>query len=508
MSIAKKILGNTMAQIAGRAVMAAVSVVILKAASNYLGVSGYGMYTAVYEYLAFFGIMADLGLFTISVREMGKGLRTREFIAGNILGIRMLLALTMLSLAVISVFLIPKYQGTYIPMGVAIASISVYLAILHGTISSVLQVEHKMQWSTLGLVGGKVISMAWMLAVIYYFFAGDPSQESFNQLMLAGIAGNLFAFLFTAYFALKLTRVRPRFDREYWIEIFKTSAPYGAALVFNMIYFKIASIMLLFMRGPEEVGLYGIPMRILEILSVIPVYFMNSVLPVLSRYIQEKSALVGRTIQLSFDFLFMSALPLVVGVFIFAYPIVFLISSPEFLSRLDEGFYGSDIALKILTISMALGYINSLFIYTLIAIGKQSALLWINGAAAFLSIFINFLVIPDYGFRGTAVSSIVIEIFILVSTYWFAKRHLRFELSLNVAFKCLIAVAIMAASVYYLKDPAYQFMNLQNFSVLLLGFLGAVIYALALFVLRAFPKEFKKIPEVPAAFSASDKSLE
>ncbi len=497
MSIAKKILSNTVWQIAGRAVMALVSVVILKAISNYLSVEGYGMYTAVYEFLAFFGIIADLGLFTIAVREMGKGTRSREFIAGNILGMRMSLATIAMSMAVITAFVIPKYSGTYIPAGVAIASISVFLAILHGTVSSVLQVEHKMQWSTLGLVIGKLVSMSWMLAVIFYFFAGEPSSQSFNQLIIAGVVGNLCAFLFTLYFALKIEKIRPQFDREYWKEIATTALPYGLALVLNMVYFRIDSIMLLFMRGPTEVGLYGVPMRVLEILSVIPVYFMNSVLPVLSRAMTQSKEKVQRIIQMAFDFLFMASLPIVVGVHLLAYPIIFIIASPEFLSRLNEGFYGSDIALQILTLAMAFSFMNSLFSYTIVAANKQSLLLWINGFAAIFNIGVNLIVIPMFGFRGSAVTTVATEALILFAAYFVARKYVTFRLNFKTSLKVIVAVSIMGVSVHYLIEPTYYLWGLQNLNVLLLSAVGAVIYGVALFVMGAFPEEFrKKIPRI------------
>lgn len=492
MSIAKKIIGNTAIQIAGRAVMAVTSVVILKSISNFLGVEGYGTYTAVYEYLAFFGIAADLGLFTIGVREMGKGLRPREFIAGNIMGMRMVTAASAMILSVLIAFLIPNYEGTNIPVGVAIGSIAVFLSIMHGTVSSVLQVEHKMQWSTFGLVGGKLISMFWMLAVVYYFYIGEPSVDAFNHLILAGVAGNGFALIFTIFFALKVVKFRPSFSREYWLEIFVSALPYGTALVLSTIYFRIDSIMLLFMKGPHEVGLYGMPMRILEILSVIPVYFMNSVLPVLSKGLREKSADVSRMIQLSFDFLFMAAAPIVVGLFVLAYPVIFLISSPEFLSRLSEGYYGSDVAMQILVFAMFFSFLNSLFSYTLVAANKQSVLLWLNGFAAIFNISMNLLLIPRWGFRGAAVNTVVTEILILCVACYFAKKHVDFKITFVTFFKTLFSASLMGLAVWLLKDPTYHLWGLQNFNVLLLGAIGVVIYGGLILATGAVPEEFRK----------------
>lgn len=492
MSTAKKILGNTIVQIAGRAVMAITSVVILKSISRFLGVSGYGTYTAVYEYLAFFGIAADLGLFTIGVREMSKGIRPREFVASNIMGMRMVTAVVAMLLSVGIVYLLPKYQGTYVPVGVAIGSIAVFLSIMHGTVSSVLQVEHKMQWSTLGLVGGKIISMFWMLAVVYYFYVGDPGEEAFNHLIWAGVGGNAFALIFTIFFALRVVKFRPSFSKEYWKEILMTAAPYGAALVLNTIYFRIDSIMLFLMKGTQEVGLYGMPMRILEILSVIPVYFMNSVLPVLSKGLREKSAGVDRMIQLSFDFLFMCAAPIVIGLFVLAYPVIFLISTPEFLSRLSEGYYGSDIAMQILVFAMFFSFINSLFTYTLVAVNKQALLLWINGGAAIFNIGANFILIPEWGFRAAAVNTVLTEVFILFISWHFSRKYITFKIRFGTFFKALFSAVVMGIVVWTLKEPTYYLFNMQNLNVLLLGAIGALVYGALIFATGAVPEEFKK----------------
>lgn len=493
MSTAKKILGNTAVQVLGRAVMAGVSIVILKIISHFLSVEGYGQYTAVYEFLAFFGVAADLGLFTIAVREMGKGERDRVFIANNILGMRMVLAVTMMTLAVIAGFLIPSYDGTFIPMGIAIASLSVFLAILHGTVSSVLQVDLKMQYSTLGLVLGKVISLGWMVAVIFYFFKDEPGPGAFNQLMLAGVVGNLAAFSYTYFYVLRIQKVRPQFTKEYWSEILRTAAPYGAALILNMVYFRISSLMVLFINGPKELGFLGPAMRILEILNVIPVYFMNSVLPVLSRNVKvgakEK---IGRIMQLSFSFLFLCGLPMAIGLYLLAYPVIFLITQPEFLSQIDLGIYGSDFALRILAMAMFFSFLNSAFTYGLISVNKQNKLLWINGGAALVNILLNSYLIPTYGFRGAAWTSVFIEIYILTTAYLVLRPHLHFRFDVKTLLKGSVAGLLMGLAVYYLKGPTYNLWGLQNANVILLSGGGALLYGLVLLLLKAVPEEFRR----------------
>lgn len=472
--------------------MAVVSIGILKSVSGFLSVEGYGQYTAVYEFLAFFGIAADFGLFTIGVREMSKGERDRNFVAGNIFGMRMATAAVAMGLATVAAFVIPSYQGTFIPIGIAIASLSVFLAILQGTVSSVLQVELKMESATIGLVIGKLLSFGWMLAAIYYFYTGVPTQAAFNQLMIAGLAGNLFSFLYTYRYAARIASLRPIYDKVYWKEIFFGAFPYGIALVLNMIYFRIDSIMILTMRGPHELGYYGPPMRMLEILNVIPVYFMNSVLPVLSRSLKEGGEKVERIVQLAMNFLYMAALPMAIGLYMLAYPIIFLITQPEFLSQLDKGIYGSDVALQILCIAMAISFNSSLYNYSLVALGKQSKLLWINGGGAIFNIVVNLYAIPHWGFRGAAWTTVATEILIFIVAGTIARQYLRFKVDWASMFKITVAGAVLAAFVYFLKDPTYNLWGLQNLNVIVLAGGGAILYAMTLYLLGAFPEEFRK----------------
>jgi O-antigen/teichoic acid export membrane protein len=492
MSTAKKILGNTIVQVLGRAIMAVVSIGILKAVSGFLSVEGYGQYTAVYEFLAFFGIAADFGLFTIGVREMSKGERDKNFIAGNIFGMRIVTAAATMALAVVLAFVLPQYEGTFIPIGISIAAISVFLTILQGTVSSVLQVDLKMEYATIGLVTGKVLSFLWMLAAIYYFYVGTPTQAAFNQLMIAGVVGNLFALVYTYHYAARYARLRPLYVKEYWKEIFRGAFPYGIALVFNMIYFRIDSVMILFMKGSTELGYYGPAVRMLEILQVIPVYFMNSVLPVLSKSLKEDPKKVERILTLCMNFLFMAALPMAIGIYLLAYPIIFLTTQPEFLSQLDKGIYGSDAALQILCLAMAISFNSSLYNYSLVALGKQSKLLWINGGAALFNIVVNLFVIPQWGFRGASWSTVATEVFILLIAGGLARQYLRYRLDYKTFGKVALAAVTMALVVYELKEPSYDWLGLQNLNVILLAGIGCFTYVGLLWVLRAFPEEVRR----------------
>jgi len=486
MSMARKILSNTFIQIGGKIVGALISVVIVKLITNFLSVEGYGQYVSVYEFLAFFGIIADLGLFTIAVREMAKNEQPPEFILGNILSMRTLFSLGAMGLAILVAFIVPQYQGTYIPIGVAIASISVFFSILNGTVSSVLQIHLKMQYPTIALVVGKIVSVGYMIYVILVAFQA-PSAEAFYQLLWAGVAGNFLMLVITWFYAAKYAKIQFLFDFYYWRNTLVKALPYGIALILNMIYFRFDSILLLLLKDSREVAYYGVPMRILDILSIIPVYFMNSVLPVLTICIKENVQKAQQIVQHCFDFMLSLAVPIVVGAQVLAYPLIFIISSPDYLSRLGDGFYGSDIALRILIVAMAFSFISSIFTFSLISIGNQGKLLFISLGGAVVNLACNFIVIPRFGFLGAAFTSVLSEAFILTFAFLMLRQYFPLKLHFGAAFKILFSALIMGVVVWVLRDPLYGL--IENFNFLVLLPLGVAVYGFMLWATGVINKE-------------------
>ena len=70
--VARKILFNTLSQFLGKAIIGVFGIITVKILTAYLGKAGYGFYKSIFEFMAFFGIIADFGLYTIGVREMSK----------------------------------------------------------------------------------------------------------------------------------------------------------------------------------------------------------------------------------------------------------------------------------------------------------------------------------------------------------------------------------------------------------------------------------------------------
>jgi len=506
MSIARKILENTFVQVLGKLITAALSIVVLKIISGYLGTSGYGDYTTVYQFLAFFGIIADFGIYTITVKEMSRDESRIPVILGNVMGLRTFLAIVAMGLAVLTVFLVPRYDNTLIPLGVLIATLATFFTLLNGTVSSVLQVHLKMQYATISLVLGKIVSVLYMGWVAYFAFTGDLIN-GFYHLLWAGVLGNLVMFLVTAYYVRRFCKITYQFDFTYWKKVFFTSLPFGVALILNTIYFRLDVILMTFILphsqslGGEtacvsmlcsdtEIGLYGVAMRMLEMLVIIPVYFMNSVLPVMTRYIEEQSEKIRSLMQYSFDFLVATGLPILVGGFILARPIIHFISDPQFLSG-NMFTFGSDMAVRILMFAMLFSFVNALFGFTLVVLNKQVKLMFINAGAVLFNLIGNILVIPVWGFRGAAMTSVLSEIIILIFTYWAAQKVLGFHLSVRTFIRTFIAAAVMGVAVWIGFEWMADMWFIWQLAVLIP--LGGLVYLLLMFKTKAITPEMMSL---------------
>ncbi|MDD3066933.1 MAG: oligosaccharide flippase family protein [Candidatus Gracilibacteria bacterium] len=488
MSNARKVLGNTAVQILGRLITAALSIVILKIISTYLGKAGYGEYTTVYEFLSFFAIIADFGIFQIAVKEISKHPERRKEIFGNIFALRSILAITAMILSIGFAFLIPQYAGTPIPVGVAVAAATTFFTIIFGTISSLLQVDLRMQWNVLGLVIAKITAVIWMVAAIFYVLPDNP-EAGFYQLLWAGVVGGVLQVATVLFAVRKTNSLCFRFDFALWKKILIETLPYGAAVLLATIYVREDIILLSLLKNSEEVGLYGVAARIMENLAVISIFFLNSILPILSRLFHDNQEKLKRLIQLSFDFLMMIGLPIAVGGITLAYPIIAFVSSPAFLSNSAIGFYGSDTALQLLLVAMLLAYLGNLFGFTLLAGGKQVKLMYINAIAVVFNLVGNLMIIPLLGFRGAAITSIISQIFVCILGFIFLRQLLGdFRFRLGSVSKAILAAIAMGVSIHFLQPILFQVFG-GNKSLLLIIPISGIVYGGILLLTKAITPE-------------------
>lgn len=433
-SATKTIAVNTAVQIVGKVfilVLAAVSIGIL---TRYLGAEGYGKFSLALVYLSLFGIVGDLGLFTIAVREMTRNPKRMQEIVANTLSLRALMAFVVFLVAIGVAWLLPYTPDVRI--AVAIAAFSHFFGLLNSTMVTVFLTNLKMGYSVISDIAGRAVSLG---AVIYVATA----DLGFYAVVATAALGSLVTFSVSTWLARRFVKIRFYRDVALWKGMLKEALPLGAALVVSQLYYRIDILLLAFLRTPAEVGVYSAVFKVLELLLTLPLFFLNSVFPVMIQRLEHEAERAKPLIQKSFDLLLIGGVAFAAGGLALAPDIMRIIGGSEFVS-------GGN-ALRVILFAMVLTFMVMAFVNLYVAKGRQIQALKIGLVGLVINTGLNLIFIPVYGMVGAAVVTLLSELVIFGLYLRGSRRSLNLPISMRNLPRVLLAGAVMAAVMWPLR---------------------------------------------------------
>lgn len=470
MSTVQRVAKNTGIVLAGDVIFRLISLVVIIYLARYLGTAGFGKYSFVFAYLAFFGVITNLGLQTILVREMSRNTSPVPQLIGNAYIIRLILTIFafVLSMVVITLVSYPKDTTTY----VYIAAFTLLFTSFSDFYVVIFQANLRMEYNIFAKLVFKVLSAALIFWIIF-------SHGTLMQVILALVFSEMVKTLISYSFSRKF--VRPRFEIDFglWKYLFKEALPLALTSVIWIIYHRIDVIMLSFMLGDAEVGLYSAAYKLYEPFSLIPYALMISLFPIMSASFKSSKEKLIKSYRISFKYLVIITLPIVIGTTFIADKIIFLIYGAEFA--------GSATALQILIWTLVFMSISNVLINLLVSINKQKLHMISSGLCAIVNITLNFILIPILNYNGAAIATVVTTAVLFTANFYFISKHLHVLPIHKIIVKPVTSGLVMGAFIYY-------FININLF---LLVPLSAAVYLVALLALKIFSKEdieiFKKI---------------
>ena len=467
MSNTQRIAFNTFIQIIGKGITTAIAVVMLAYLARYLRVDGYGDYTTIFAFLGFFAIIADMGLYTVAVREMAKRPDASPHILGNIFSLRILFAILLLAIAPVIGWIVPAY-GMDVKLGILVGTLASFFILSNQMVVSVFQTNLRMD----RLVIGDIVARSVLLGLVLLFITQGYSLVAF---VWANVIANVVLFVISFMLSRRFVRFSFGFDFSYWKHIIKEALPLGIIIVLGLIYFKIDTIMLSLMKDSEAVGIYGAPYKILEILITIPAMFMGSVLPVVTRYIEKgERGRVQESFKKSFDFMAILALPLLVGTFILAEPLVVLVLGVDFMASVE--------VLRYLIFAVFIIFFGTIIGYFAVAADLQRHLVWAYILSVVVNVVGNLILIPNYSYIGASIATIGTELLIASLAFYIVRKHLRVSPGLTVFMKALLASSVMGVVLYVLRD----------FNIFTLVVVGTVAYGGVLYGVKGVSKQMMR----------------
>jgi O-antigen/teichoic acid export membrane protein len=244
--------------------------------------------------------------------------------------------------------------------------------------------------------------------------------------------------------------------------------------VFIFIYHRIDQVILLRIRGAEEVGVYAAGVKLAEMLSIIPVALKVSILPLMSVYFRASPQSLTRVYRSSFKYLLFLIIPLAVWCGIFSGKIIALIYGAKFASSAQ--------ALPILVWAEVFVFVGVVNNAILIAINKQILDPVFTGFSAAVNIALNLVLIPKYGFVGAAASSLISYAVGPVMGYFIKTTRPYSSAMLYYSLRPLCASLVMFLCVYPLRELFWISMAVSP-----------VIYLLVMYFIKGVDKEDGRI---------------
>ena len=466
MSLTRKIAFNTGWQMAGKVIGTFLGLIAIGLLTRYLGTDGYGQYTTIYAFLQLFGILADFGLYIVLIKKISETDIDKEkekSIVSNIFTLRLISAVVFLGVAPIAGMFFP--YPMIVKLGILITSLFFLFITLNQVLSGVFQKYLAMHKVAIAEMIGKI---ALVLAVIVAILL----KGNLLWIMACVSFGAGVNFLITYIYSRKFIKIKLSFDKTLWKKIIHDAWPIAISISLNLIYFKADTVILSIFRSESEVGLYGAPYKILEVLISFPAMFVGLILPLLTiAWTGNNKEKFKKILNKAFDFLMIIALPMMAGTAILAKPIVLLIAGQEFEK--------SGAILSILIFAVGSIFIGTLFGYLVVVINKQKQMIWAYLFVAVSSLIAYFTLIPKFSYWAAGCITVYSEVMIMLLAFWIVTKETKILPNFKNTFKALFASIIMALCLYYLP-----FWNI--FSSLIIG---AFIYLTIMFLTKGLTKE-------------------
>lgn len=430
----KKIASNTFSQILSKAITALLSIMLIWILTKYLSTTLYWEYNKLYNYLSIFAFLADLWLYTITIREISKNKEKSEFIIWNALSLRFILWIFIIFLSILVAFFLPSYNNYLTICWVLIVSIFTFFSLLNSSVLSLMQAFMKIEFSVFSVVSWKVINLFLIFLIALVLFPKENVSDftiPFLLILLAWLVWIILNFFMNLYYANKIVKIRLLFDFEYMKHLFFTSLPYWIALFLSVVYFKV-DIILISLLEPKEISntsiaLYSLPMKIIEVLMVLWTFYLNSILPILSEYFKEnKLEDIKKILSHSFRFLFSFWIFILIMWLLFKDYLIQIIATPDYLSHEIHKYTSSDIFSVVLFI-LVFYFVSAIFNYVFIASKHEKTVLYINIFITIFNIVWNILLIPKYSFMWAWMVTLASQILLFLLLIYFSRNIIRFD---------------------------------------------------------------------------------
>jgi Membrane protein involved in the export of O-antigen and teichoic acid len=430
-----------------------------------LGLEMMGQYYAAISFTTIFAIFIDLGFANTLTREVAKHQDKAKNWLGNVIALKIPLAIITLLVAVGTAALF-GYNSLGFQL-ILVSSVSMILDSFTSTFFAAVRGFHNLKYESISSVIFQLIVLGLGYAALWLHLG---VLAAMMVLAIASIYNFTYSLLIVRYrLGLKWQLL---FEKEFIINIFHISWPFALFAIFQRFYLYIDSVMIGILANYHQVGVYQIAFKIIFALQFLPMAFTASLYPAMSSYwISNREQLV-KSFERAMNYLIMISLPIIGGVIALDDKII------DIFKAGNEALW----PLRISILALFFIFVNFPIGSLLNACDKQKRNLFFMASVTVISVTANFFLIPRFQAIGASITVLATNAIMFIFGIFEARKIINYNPKKNLITlgKSLWAAAVMTMIVFYGK--AYM-------PILFATILGGILYFIFLYLVGGFKKQ-------------------
>lgn len=374
-----------------------------------LGVLDFGVYSVGLAYFSIISSISDFGFNRFLIREIAREKDKSWEIIWSVLTLRLTIVSVFFAIFAIGIYLLDQ-DKTRVSI-ILLSTLSVLPQAIALTFDGIFVALQKLQFSAIAAI---TLSLSTTFFGIYLISQGFGAIGAVNALILGQVfyAAVLSIFLYKHH-GFSLSSVTEEIIKKALIG----SLPYGILAILGLLYFRIDTILLSYLRGNFETGIYAAGYKFLEALVFIPNALAFALFPVLAKLHEENPLKIKALLYKSTKIMFILGLFITVLYFLFL-PEIIKIFLPKFLPSID--------VIKILSIAIPFMFIHIPASSVLISSEKYlKQVILFSLVPLTFNIVTNLIFVPLFGLFAASWITVASDILSVVLLFIFIHKYFK-----------------------------------------------------------------------------------
>jgi O-antigen/teichoic acid export membrane protein len=373
-----------------------------------LGVAGFGQYVLALSWVAIFSTVSEFGLDRLVLRELSRSPEKRQVYLGNVIGLRLFLAVLAYLTGVFLIGLVGYSWTNFVNM--MVLSLSLFPQTVLQAYTSVFNSQEKMWFS-----GAINFLLALLTAVVG---CGGVKLYGLAGALVAVSVGLVLVLVLGVYLGKKLQlELAWEFDFYFWQRLLREAWPIGLLAILAMVYLRSNLTILARLTNDYLAGLYGSAFKLVDLGVVLPQALTLALFPAFSRWMIKDLGRLKKIYRRGLAVLVASSLPLVFLSVFFPRLIVFLIYGEDYLQA------GS--VLFVLSLALPFFFANALPANVILNSGQIKKFLPWEVLKILVNVGLCLFLIPSFSLVGAAWAMVVSEMIGFIINNFFVWKVLK-----------------------------------------------------------------------------------